>query len=185
MTRYGRAAQAFHWATAVIVLVAFIYGPGGAEERVYAPATDFDRSLHETLGIAVFVMAAARLAWRAIDTRPDPPAIPRWMGFASRMAQGLLYILVFALPITAISGAWLEGHPLTLLGGARIGPWLAKNHDAGAAIARLHAWLGDAIMWLAGVHALAALYHHFILKDGVLLSMLPWPGPRGTRVSRG
>jgi len=173
LRRYGRAAQAFHWATAAIVLAAFLYGPGGAEERVYSPARDFDRSLHETLGLTVFFLVVARLAWRAIDTRPDPPAVPRWMGLASRLVQGLLYVLLFALPLTAVTGAWLEGHPLTLLGGTEIAPWLAKNHDAGASIARLHTWLGDAIMWLAGLHALAALYHHFVLKDAVLLSMLP------------
>ena len=33
--------------------------------------------------------------------------------------------------------------------------------------------IGDAILWLAGLHALAALYHHLVLKDGVLASMLP------------
>ncbi|MGA8785710.1 MAG: cytochrome b, partial [Polaromonas sp.] len=32
---------------------------------------------------------------------------------------------------------------------------------------------GDAIVWLAGFHAAAALFHHFVLKDGVLASMLP------------
>lgn len=172
-TRYGSAAQAFHWATAVLVLVAFIYGPGGSEERVYSPARDFDRSLHETLGLCVFFLALARLAWRAIDTRPDPPAVPRWMGLASKAAQGLLYVLLVALPLTAITGAWLENHPLTLLGGVRVAPWIAPSHDLGASIATLHTWLGDTIMWLAGFHALAALYHHFVLKDGVLVSMLP------------
>jgi cytochrome b561 len=43
----------------------------------------------------------------------------------------------------------------------------------GATIARIHTWLGDAILWLAGLHALAGLYHHVVLKDGVLASMLP------------
>lgn len=177
-TRYGGVAQAFHWATAVIVLAAFIYGPGGSEQRVYSPAKAFDRSLHETLGLAVFLLVAARLAWRAIDTRPDPPAVPRWMGLASKTVQVFLYVLLVALPVTAVSGAWLENHPLTLLGGVEIAPWLAPNHGLGASIAKLHTWLGDAIMWLAGAHALAALYHHFVRKDGVLVSMLPRLRPR-------
>jgi cytochrome b561 len=173
-TRYGGVAQAFHWITAIVVLVAFIYGPGGSEQRVYSAARDFDRQLHETLGFCVFVLVALRLAWRAFDRRPDPPAVPRWMGIASKAVQALLYVLLIALPVTAISGAWLEGHPLTLLGGAEIAPLVVKSHDAGASIARLHTWLGDAIMWLAGLHALAALYHHFVMRDGVLLSMLPF-----------
>ena len=173
VSRYGAVSQAFHWIMAIVVLVAFIYGPGGREERVYSVARDFDRQLHETLGITVFALAFLRLAWRAIATRPDPPAIPRWMGLASKIVQGSLYVLLFALPITAIAGAWLEGHPLTLLGGVQIGPWLGKHHDPGATLAEIHGWLGDTIMWLAGAHALAALFHHAILKDGVLVSMLP------------
>ena len=76
-------------------------------------------------------------------------------------------------PLTAISGAWLEGHPLTLLGGVEVRPLLARSHNLGAWLANLHTWLGDTILWLAGLHALAALFHHFILKDGVLASMLP------------
>jgi len=40
-------------------------------------------------------------------------------------------------------------------------------------IASIHTWLGDAILWIAGVHAAAALYHHFVLRDRVLRSMLP------------
>ena len=177
-SRYGGLAQAFHWITAVVVLAAFIYGPGGSEQRVYSAARDFDRQLHETLGLCVFVLAALRLAWRALDTRPDPPVVARWMGIASKAVQALLYVLLFALPATAIAGAWLEGHPLTLLGGAQVAPLVAKSHDAGASIAWLHTWLGDAIMWLAGLHALAAIYHHFVLKDGVLVSMLPFGSAR-------
>ena len=76
-------------------------------------------------------------------------------------------------PLTAMAGAWLEGHPLTLLGNVAIGPFLATAHDLGQSIATLHTWLGDAILWVAGLHAVAGLYHHFILKDRVLLSMLP------------
>jgi cytochrome b561 len=171
--RYGAVSQIFHWVTAIVVLVAFIYGPGGSEQRVYSAARDADRHLHETLGLCVFVLAALRLAWRAVAEQPEPPPVARWMGLAADAAQWGLYALLFALPLTAVTGAWLEGHPLTLLGGIEIAPLLGKSHDTGALIAAIHGWLGDAIMWLAGLHAVAALYHHVVLQDGVLLSMLP------------
>ncbi len=171
-TRYSGIAQALHWLTAVLVLVAFIYGPGGSETRVYSDARDFDRRLHETLGLAVFILSIIRLAWRAVDTRPDPPNVPRWMGAAAKAVQVLLYVLLFVVPLTAITGAWLEGHPLTWLGG-NIGPWIGESHDTGKLIAEVHGWLGDTILWVAGVHAAAALYHHFVLRDSVLRSMLP------------
>lgn len=172
-TRYGAVAQVLHWAIALLVLAAFIYGPGGSEQRVYAPARDFERQLHETLGLCVFALAALRALWRLADRSPAPPAVARWMALAAKTAHAALYLLLFALPLTAISGAWLEGHPLTLLGGVEVAPWLGLSHDAGARLARLHTWLGDAILWLAGLHAAAGLYHHFMLGDGVLVSMLP------------
>jgi cytochrome b561 len=174
--RYGATAQALHWATAILVLIAFLYGPGGSEQRVYSAAADADRRLHETLGLCVFALALVRVLWRLVDTGPERAAVARWMRWASTAVQLTLYLLLFALPLTAITGAWLEGHPLTLLGGLQIAPRLAEVHALGAQVATIHGWLGDAILWLAGLHALAALGHHFLLRDGVLLSMLPGRG---------
>ncbi len=178
-THYGPAAQAIHWLTALLVLAAFIYGPGGSEQRIYMAARDFDRQLHETLGLCVLALVVIRLLWRMVDTRPEPVPVARWMGVAAKAMQGGLYLLLFAVPLTAIAGAWLEGHPLTLLAGLQIAPPLGKSHDLGLKLAGIHTWLGDAILWLAGFHALAALFHHFVMRDGVLISMLPrWIAPR-------
>lgn len=171
--RYGALAQALHWATAFVVLIAFIYGPGGSEERVYAPTRDFSRQLHETLGMCVLALVVIRVIWRMFDTRRTPPPVPRWMTVAAKAGQGALYLLLFALPFTAIAGAWLEGHSLTLLAGAQIPPAVRELHPAGATLATIHTWLGDAIMWLAGGHALVAIFHQVFLKDDVLVSMLP------------
>jgi cytochrome b561 len=171
--RYGAVAQFFHWATAILVVAAFVYGPGGSEQQVYSLAKDFDRQAHETLGIAVFAIALIRLAWRGFDATPDAPTMPSWMSVSATVVHTMIYGLLLAIPLTAISGAWLEGHPLTFLGNVRVGPLLTEAHDFGSAIASIHRWLGDAILWVAGVHAAAALYHHFVLRDGVLRSMLP------------
>lgn len=173
VTRYGSVAQVLHWATAVVVLIAFIYGPGGSEKHVYSVANDFDRQLHETLGLTVLTLAVLRVLWRMVDTRPEAPPAARWMAITAKVVQGALYLLLFALPFTAISGAWLEGHPLTLLAGIKVAPLLGVSHDQGATIAKIHTWLGDAILWLAGLHAVAGLFHYYVLKDDVLASMLP------------
>ena len=173
VARYSAPAQALHWLTAILVLIAFIFGPGGSEERVYAASRDFDRQLHETLGACVLTLVALRILWWTVDTRPNPPQAPRWMEITARLVQTTLYVLLFAVPLSAIAGAWLEGHPLTLLGGIRISPLVSESHANGAKIASIHTWLGDAIVWVAGMHALASLYHHFFLKDSVLKSMLP------------
>jgi len=172
-THYGTVAQIFHWLIALLVLLAFVHGPEGSEQRVYSATRDFDRQLHETLGLCVFALVAMRLVWQLFDKRPVPAQGPRWMGVVALAVKGALYFLLFAVPLTAIAGAWLEGHPLTLLTGIEIPPLFAKSHNVGATIADTHTWLGDTILWLAGVHALGGLYHHFVLKDGVLASMLP------------
>ncbi len=166
-------AQLLHWATAILVVAAFTYGPGGSEQRVYSLAKDFDRQIHETLGISVFAITLLRLVWRAFDAPPDDPPMPQWMRVTSKVVHAALYILLLAVPLTAISGAWLEGHPVTFLGNIRVEPLLPEAHAVGSAIASIHTWLGDTILWVAGLHAVAALYHHFLLRDRVLRSMMP------------
>jgi cytochrome b561 len=170
---YSTPARIIHWLTAFIVVIAFIYGPGGREERIYSVARDSERQLHETLGVCVLVLSLLRILWAAIDRRPAAPAAAPWMNVASRAVQGTLYVLLFAVPLSAVAGAWLEAHPVTLLWGIAIAPPIAESHAVGATIAELHGWLGDAILWLAGLHAAAALFHHYVLKDSVLASMLP------------
>jgi cytochrome b561 len=171
--RYGAVAQSFHWATAILVVIAYMYGLGGSEQRVYSAAADLKREIHETLGIGVLSIVLARALWRAFDATPAAPPVPPWMKLVSNVVQWIMYALLLAIPFTAITGAWLEGHPVTLLGQVRVGPFLTEARGAGTTIASIHPWLGGAILWVAGVHAAAALFHHFVLKDRVLQSMLP------------
>jgi cytochrome b561 len=173
LQRYGAGARAFHWITALLVLAAFILSEGGPETRVYSAERASQLAIHETLGLAVFVLTLLRLAWRAVDRTPGSEPMAPWMLLASKIVHWMLFALLILVPATAIAGAWLEGHPVTVLALGALGPWLPLSHGAGASITALHSWLGDAILWLAGLHAAAALYHHFILKDRVLVSMLP------------
>jgi cytochrome b561 len=170
---YGAVAQAFHWATAIFVLVAFVYGLGGPEDRVYLSSRDFDRQVHETLGMVVLVLAVLRVLWKLVDSKPASLDLPRWMEISSKAVQGLLYLLLFAVPLTAVLGAWFEGHPVVLLAGVQFASPFAVSHKTGVWISEIHTWLGDAILWLAGAHAAAAIYHHAVLKDVTLVSMLP------------
>jgi cytochrome b561 len=175
-TRYGAVAQTFHWLTVVLVGAAYLLGSGGPESRVYSAQRASQLNLHETLGILVILVVALRLAWRFFDRAPEEPPMPAWMHLASRLVHWVLYALLAAVPLTAIFGAWYEGHPVTFLGG-EIGPFLTLSHDFGRSITELHTTLGNSIIWVAGLHAAAALYHHFFMRDRVLVSMLPF----GTR----
>ena len=170
--RYGPVAQLFHWLTVVLV-TAYMVSPGGSEQRIYSAASDFSRQLHETIGIAVFALVLLRILWRRVEPTPQTPPMPPWMKRSASATHLGLYALLLATPLTAIAGAWLEAHPLTLLGVGAIAPLLPPAHDLGQTVAYIHTILGNAIIWLAGLHAAAALFHHFILRDNVLRSMLP------------
>jgi cytochrome b561 len=171
--RYGGVTQSFHWITAILVVSAFVLGLGGSEQSVYSAGREFERQLHETLGIAVFGLTFLRLGWKLIDSSPVTDSIPRWMEVTSKMVQGFLYLLLLAVPATAIAGAWLEGHPVTLLAGIQFAPPMNVSHDLGVTFVNAHTFLGDAVIWIAAAHAFAAIYHHLVLRDTVLLSMLP------------
>ena len=176
---YDPLSRAFHWVTAIAVTLAFILGPGGFGRLMRQgidPATRSDIVWHESIGLLVLGLTALRLLWLAV--RPAAPQIPMssWMRRTGKLTHGALWALLLATPVTAFLALGSRAHPLTLLGGVRIDnmPLIA-----GSAIAKLadwgdvHQFLGDAIIWLAGLHAVAAIYHHLVLKDGVLQAMIP------------
>lgn len=171
--RYGNAAQVFHWLTLILVIAAYAASPGGPERRVFSATMDFSRRLHETLGMAVFFLVLLRLLWRAVDRSPELPAPRLRVERLARPMHLLLYVLLLTIPFTAVTGSWLEGHPLTLLWMAPVAPYLAQSHTLGATMLTLHTFLGNAILWAAGLHAAAAVFHHFWLRDDVLVAMLP------------
>lgn len=176
---YDTFSRALHWVTAVSVTIAFILGPGGFGRLMRQgvdPATRIDIVWHETLGILVFALTIVRLVWLAL--RPAIPSfsMAKWMRVLAGLVQVALWALMLALPITAILALGSEAHPLTLLGGLRIDkmPVIAESAIADLTDwGEVHQFLGDAIMWLAGLHAAAAIFHHLVLKDGVLKAMLP------------
>jgi cytochrome b561 len=181
---YDLPSRAFHWVTAIAVAIAFILGPDGFGRLMRQgidPATRNDIVWHESLGILVLVLTLLRLLWVAF--RPPVPQISmnHWMQTMAKIMHLALWALLLGLPITAFLALGSEGHPLTLLGGFRVDqmPLIADS-----AIAKLadwgdvHGFLGDAILWLAGLHAAAAVFHHVVLRDGVLATMLPYKGWR-------
>jgi len=171
--RYGAVTQLFHWLTVLLVATAYILSPGGSEARVYAAAADGARQLHETVGMVLLALVLLRIVWRLFEPTPDAAPMAVWMKLAAKAAHWALYALLLAIPATAIAGAWLEAHPLSLLGIGDMAPMLVENHALGANVADIHTILGNAIIWLAGVHAAAALFHHYVVRDNTLRSMLP------------
>jgi cytochrome b561 len=172
-THYGVVAQSFHWLTVLLVGTAYILSPGGSEERIYSAGLDTAREWHESVGLLLFALVMLRILWRLFHVTPEPIPMAIWMRTSATVVHWALYVLLLAIPLTAIAGAWVEAHPLTILGIGNIGPILAPAHDLGAWLASIHTVLGNVIIWLAGLHASAALFHHYVFRDGTLRSMLP------------
>lgn len=177
-THYDAVSRALHWLTAIAVLAAFVLGPehfGREMHQGLDPATRWDIVTHESLGLLVAALTLLRLLW--LGVRPSAPRfdMPVWMRVSAKATQGFLWLLLLAVPATALLALGSEGHPLTLLGGVRLNemPWIAQSAVADLADwGEVHGLLGDMILWLSGLHAVAAIYHHVLLKDGVLRSML-------------
>lgn len=177
--RYDAVSQAFHWITAIAVAIAFTLGPehfGRLMHQGLDPATRSDIVWHESLGILVLLLTVLRLVWVAM--RPAAPRfeMSRPMEFAAKAVRAAMWALLLILPISALLALGSEAHPLTLLGGLRMNqmPLIAQSSVAKLADwGDVHGFLGDAVMAVAGLHAAAAVFHHLILKDGVLKSILP------------
>lgn len=179
-SQYDFLSRAFHWVTAIAVTIAFILGPEGFGRLMrdgIDPATRSDIVWHESLGLLVFVLTLLRLLWVAFRSAPPQVPMANWMQLAGKLVHVALWMLMLALPITALLTLGSESIPLTLLGGVRVDemPVIANSSIAKLADwGEVHQFLGGAIMWIAGLHAVAAIYHHFILKDSVLVAMLPY-----------
>lgn len=170
-SRYGAGARTFHWLTATLVLGAYVLSQGD-RDSLYSSAADGLRRIHETLGVLVFIVVVLRLVCRLIDSTHAKRPMPRWMATAAKLVHCALYALLIAIPSTAVLGTWLEGIPVTLPG-FDIAPQIAEARGLGQLIMEIHTILGNAILWVAGVHAAAALFHFFYLRDEVLQSMAP------------
>jgi cytochrome b561 len=180
--RFGATAQLLHWLTALFMLLAWLLGtfedafPRG-EPRAQALA------LHWSFGLLVLALACARAAWRAIDRLPpEVPGVAPWEHRVAGLAHLLLYAVMVALPLTGLVTAWAQNRGVTVFGLFTIPAAIAADRPLGRTLKGLHELIGNAMLLLVVLHALAALRHHFILRDAVLRRMLPF-GPAASRPS--
>jgi cytochrome b561 len=167
--RYGTVAQSVHWLTAILVVCAFLLGqfrdllPKGAPR-------EFGLLVHLTLGQCVLALLLVRLAWRQIDPPPPPMATP--LGKLVEIAAKLSHFTLYG-PLFGVIVQLKRGHALPVFAVWHIqSPWPVDRHLANA-ILSVHGTLADALLILAGVHACAALVHHWIWRDRTLTRMLP------------
>jgi cytochrome b561 len=170
-TSYDGVAIALHWATAVLVIVNFAL----AQIWDWFPreTKGWMEDAHMSFGVLLAIVVVARLVWRLLPGRQLSSLEAGWMRLASKATHYLLYTLLVAEAALGFAFRWGAGRSMTFFA-TGIPPLIPEMERAfRRELREFHEWIGWAIIILAALHALAALYHHYVLKDRVLSRMLP------------
>jgi cytochrome b561 len=172
--RYTGTAIALHWLIAFLILAAFPLGVY-MHELPLSPSKLQLYSYHKWLGVTVFLLAVARLTWRATHTPPPLPATdPAWQQHAGHGLHLLLYVLLFAIPLSGWLMSSAKGFQTIYLGVLPLPDLIGKDQALGELLTEVHETLNFALLGLFVAHVAAALKHHFIDRDSVLVQMLPF-----------
>lgn len=173
-TSYTRTAIALHWLTFFLILAAFPLGLI-MHDLPLSPLKLKLLSYHKWLGVTVFLLAAARLAWRATHTPPPlPSGMPPWQQKFAHGLHHLLYLLLFAIPLSGWLMSSAKGFQTVYLGVLPLPDLIGKDKALGDLLWEAHKILNYGMLALVTIHAAAALKHQFIDRDGVLAQMLPF-----------
>lgn len=174
-SHWGSLAKFFHWAVVVLILTQAVIGLVMVE-LPKRPSSIPVFSFHKSLGLTIFALAILRLTWRAFDRRPhEAPGVPHWQALAARGGHAMLYLLIFAVPLSG----WLFDsasslRPLYWFNLIHLPNLTGGKDDAIKEFAEAaHFWLFCTLAVVAAGHAAAALVHHFHDRDDTLRRMLP------------
>jgi cytochrome b561 len=104
--------------------------------------------------------------------------MPRRQQIAAAAGHGLLYLLILAQPITGWAMSSAANYPVTLFGWFQFPALVGANHGLHETLGEVHEAMFYALVIVATLHAAAALYHHFWMKDDALRRMLPFAARR-------
>ena len=173
--KYTRTAMALHWLVAALLMsnIALIWLVDAVPEERIRGVID----THKSIGITVLGLAVLRLLWRFTHQPPElAGSLARWERRAAHVAHGLLYALIFLMPLSGWmhDSAWKDAstHPMQLFG---LVPWpriswimsiepVTKEmlHDM---LGALHQWGGFVLYALVALHVGGALKHQWVDKE--------------------
>ena len=170
---YDSITIILHWLTAVLVVCLFV----SIELRGFLVQGTWIRSemqpLHVSLGILLLPTILLRSFWRLSRGGSLPPATSGYMDIAARLAHFGLYGLLIAQVVLGFAVSWAREGTFMFFGLFSVPRLIEIDPSLRHTISDVHQTVAWAIIILAGVHALAALLHHYVLKDDVLARMLP------------
>ncbi|HAD25593.1 MAG TPA: hypothetical protein DCF61_07645 [Alphaproteobacteria bacterium] len=173
LTHYSGTAKTLHWVMAVLVLLMLAAGSQmlSASDAEKAEATIG----HSAAGLLVLGLLIIRFGYRLRHTPPALPGdLPVWQSRMAVWNHRAFYLLIFVQAVAGIGAAATAPYEVLTAGIMPLSALAADDPVWFARFVALHKLNALLIAILAGIHIAAALYHHFVRKDGILRRM--WPG---------
>lgn len=170
--RYSAISITLHWL--MLLLFAAVFAT--IELRVnFERGSDIREGLkqwHFMLGLSVLALVVVRIIARLVTAAPRPLVEPMWRKALAKGVHLALYALMIGMPLAGWVILSAEGDAVPFFG-LELPPLVGPDKALAKQVEELHELGGTIAYWLIGFHALAALFHHYVLKDGVLLRMRP------------
>ena len=173
-TRYNGTAIGLHWIVVALIAAAWSLGLTMVELPL-SPLKLKVYSWHKWIGVTIFLLALARLAWRAAHLPPAlPSSMPAWQIRAAAASHALLYTLLFAIPLSGWLFSSASGVPVVYFGLLQLPDLLGRDKALAELLKQIHVVLNLTLFVTVCIHVAAALKHHFADRDDVLARMLPF-----------
>ena len=171
--RYPTPLIALHWLIAILIVAAFALGTVMTDMRISPTKLQY-YSYHKWLGVTVLALVAIRLLARLFSTAPAyPDTMGNWQKKVANATHILLYVLMFAVPLSGYFYTSAAGYPVVYLGMFELPTIIGPDPELKHSLKELHELLTNVILALVSLHVLAALKHQFVDKDGILRRMVP------------
>lgn len=170
--RYGLVAISLHWLMALIIIGMYPLGLYIDSLGYYDAAYKTVPHWHKSIGIMLMILLVARLLWRTITVQPKVLSHSIVHKRVVKIAHSSLYVLMAVALVSGYMISTADGRGLEVFNWFTVPalPPLMENQEDVAGL--IHYWATTLLISMAGLHALAALKHHFINKDKTLSRML-------------
>lgn len=170
--RYAAPARFFHWTIALLMLV--VWPAGLIIDKFYEVewAKTLLYFIHENIGVTIWLLALARLAYRFMNPPPPLPAdTPLAIKGAAHATHALLYVILLTQPIGGFIATNAWGFPLTFWGLLPLPDPVGNNEALAKTVTYFH-WIGGiSLLLILAAHIGGALYHLVVRKDGIFQRM--------------
>ena len=177
LTTYTKTAITFHWLMAALLIANFALGLT-MEDMALSPQKLQFVSWHKWVGITLLGLVTLRFLWRAFANRPVLLPMAVWQRRLAKLTHFLMYVLLFAIPISGWVMSSAGGFTVTYLGLFPLPDLVAKDKQLFELLKEVHEVLNFTLLGLVILHVLAVLKHQFIDRDATLARMVPWLKPR-------